>query len=190
MRDPGDEPLLYRDSLTYPWEEQFHVWLEPEGWKPDWWCLEPNHKYELINKPRCRFKFWRSSFSWHTKDGSDPIDTEWLLNGEFWRPPSRAAEHEIHYMMEGTLEGHWADGDDEAAFFIRKVFRLANKLMSNTFRLVDRETLMPTTSEPVRLRNWWAGHHAIKWAGERRHNYLFDIFKPPDYDFGPDEPDD
>lgn len=189
MRDPTGEEILYRESLAYPWESNFIGWLEPENWKPEWWCLEPGKDYELINIPRCRFKFWRSEFNWYTKDGSKNLDTNWSANHEFWRPASQAAEHEVHCLMEGTLECWWADGDEEAAAFAKTVFRIADKVMSNRFRLVDQETLMPRSVEPVRLRNWWAGYHAMKWAAERRHNYLFDCMKPPDYDFGPDEPD-
>jgi len=190
MRDPGDEPLLYRDSLTYPWESHFLCWVEPDGWKPEWWCLKPGRDYELINMPRCRFEFRRSGIHWQTKDGSRPEDNAWVNGHEFWRPPDRAAEHEIHYMNKGTLHAWWADGDKQAESFARKVFRLANKLMSNEFRVVDRETLMPESSKPAYLGDRWAGHHAMKWAAERRHNYIFGFLKPPDYDFGPDEPDD
>lgn len=189
MRDPGNEKLLYRDTLTYPWESDFLIWREPPGWRPKWACIERNKNYELTNLPPCRFEFGRSSYSlWGWLGEKRELSQEQIREIVDWLPPKEPADNEVHNLTEESMFAWWDRDNKEAEHFVRKVFHIADKFMTNTFRFVDRHTLMPYQREPTKTTIYWAGHHAMRWAAERRHNYIFGFLKPPDYDFGEDEP--
>jgi len=92
------------------------------------------------------------------------------------------------FLPEGNMVAGGHHEDKQAEAFVHKVYRIANKFMTNEFRVVDPKTLMPYHRDPTKSYVDWAGHHAMRWAAERRHNYIFGYLNPPDYDFGEDEP--
>lgn len=194
MRHPGDEPLIYRKSITYPWDSSFLMWIEPEGWKPEWEISYIFHNglctYRLANRPRFWCEFKRSYFNiWSIYPESYKAhDPDWFNRREKWRPPSLPDDDHPVHLTEGSLWSSWRRGDKECQSFARKIFRIAGKYVTCDFREVDRQTLLPLYKGSVHATIYRAGHHAMKWAAARRHNYIFGYLKPPDYDFGSDEP--
>lgn len=196
MRNPDGDSLVYRKSITYPWDESFLMWIEPDGWKPEWEVRYIKDgqlaMYRLANQPRFWCEFKRSYFNIWSEfpESYKAHDPDWFIRGEIWRPPIVPDDDNPVHLTEGSLWSSWRRGDKECQSFARKIFRIAGKYMTSDFRAVDRQTLMPLSREPFHTTDYRAGHHAMKWAAERRHNYIFGFLKPPEYDFGPDEPAD
>ena len=188
MRDPGDESLVYRDSLSYEHEDWFCLWIEPEGWKPVWTKDNDSPFYQISNLPRLMFELRRSSFDSFGMHDEPTRDMYLKGQRDRIRPPEHTWDDEIVVATAGAIWTSWNADDKEAESFCRKVFRIAKKFMTNKFRGVDDETLLPYRKATTTSHHHWAGHHAMRWAAERRHNYLCGYFKPPDYDFGDDEP--
>ena len=117
MRDPGDEPLLYRDSLTYPWEGHFLVWREPESWKPEWFYVPRFEEYRITNRPRFWFEFYRSCFScW----GGQTIEDKGFGWGMYEKQRTAevpCAEARLWKSEEGTLAIFFANYVDREIKF-------------------------------------------------------------------------
>lgn len=190
MRDPSGDTLIYYDSLADPRQLHYTAWVEPPGWRPEWAKDEERGSYHLVNKPKLWFEFRRGWFNYVGAPGRPPDLPREML---YWGPatdssePPRVDDPDKPVILTGErIFGAWDKDDKEAEAFVRKVFRILTKLTTNRFRWVDRYTRHPLPAVQGALHEW-AGHDAVRWAHERRNNYLIRLNKPADYDFG-DEP--
>jgi hypothetical protein len=190
MRDPTGEALIYYDSLADSRQFRYTAWVEPPGWEPEWAWDENSGIYVLVNKPKLFFEFRRSAFSRSMKPDRPANFPREML---YWGPDTRTSDpppinqpDTVVTLLGDRMVGFWDPGDEEAKAFVGKVFRIASKLTTNKFRWVDEDTMHPLPGVHSAVHEW-AGHDAVRWAHERRHNYLIRFNKPADYDFG-DEP--
>lgn len=112
----------------------------------------------------------------------------------YWGPDPRSSDpppiedaDTVVTLHGDQMVGYWDKGDEEAKAFVSRVFRIASKLTTNKFRWVDAETMRPGP-DVASATHEWAGYDAIRWAHERRNNYLIRYNKPADYDFGDELP--
>lgn len=145
---PPNLNLQYYDSLGDPGERRFRVWVEPEGWEPDWQGPNENSIWFIANKPRLEFVFERSNTI----------------------PP----EH-IN-MRDGRIRAYYRKDDDEHRLFLNRVLRIVGRMTTNVLRHTDRDTKI-VDGPPMRTV-LWAGPHARAWCLEDPRRTLGSDWRP------------
>lgn len=163
MRDPTGEPLRYWNSLADPAESFFYAWLEPPGWRPVWGPENHIGVRYIKNTPRLWFGLIRSAYVAKRRN--------------FWRRhdtmPKPLSVRETIELDGFGFEVRWNPAEPEAEAFGKKVFNILRRLTVSRFVEIssrDRRAFRPdAVNVPTRCL---AGHHAVAWALERRHNYF------------------
>jgi len=169
MRHPADEPLQYLPSLGDAVRETT-AWVEPPGWRPQW-SSAPNREgvYTIVNRPRLEFVFTRSRYiRWHRRRAFD-------------EPPDDLPEDEILILDCDRLWARYERDDKEQQAFLRKVWRILDKLTTTELAYCDHETLEPLGI--VQDRSVLVGFDAIEWARRDRRHYFMDsgtFYRPPE----------
>lgn len=160
MRHPGAEPLPYLPSLADAFRRTT-AWVEPPGWCPHW-SSAPNREgiYTIVNRPRLEFEFTRSSY------------IRWRQRRAFDEPPDTLPPDEILVLNCDRLCGRYARDDKEQQAFLRKVWRILDKLTTTELAYCDRDTLEPLGISTV--RDVWVGFDAIEWARHDKRHYFRD----------------
>lgn len=153
-QEPPDLIFPYLDSLGDSEESNFEIWLEPEGWEPEWWPERTGVKGRLtrwlvINRPRLRFDFHRGGIQppWNTNLTSTSI---------------------------GALYEH---GDKEHLSFVRKVIRLSEKITDRVLDVYPRGDKPPLRAIKSYI---WAGRDAMRWCREAPDRRLAGNLRPPE----------
>jgi hypothetical protein len=137
---PPNLRVPYLSSLAADEARLFRIWLEPDGWQPEWEQRRAFASirtdgpifYSIMNEPRLSFYFDRSIF-----------------------PPPTAT------LREGRIWAVYDKTDKEHIALVRKVYRLSEKVTSNWLIGVH-----PDGSKwwgPKR-DSIWAGHDALEWC--------------------------
>lgn len=170
MRRPGDDPLPYFRSLADAAREGAKAWVEPPGWQPEW-SAETNKEgiYTILNQPRLEFEFARSYYRLMRQDRA------------LSEPPDELPSGEILVLCCDRMYGRYTREDKEQQAFLRKVWRILEKLTTAELAWCDHETLEP--KGVVQLRNVWVGFDALEWARRDPRHYFRDTgtyYKPVD----------
>jgi len=170
MRHPGDDPLPYFGSLADTALELATAWVEPQDWRPQW-STHMNREgiFTIVNEPRLQFEFVRSCY--------------WLRgqNRAFKEPPDELPGDEILVLCCDRMYGRYTREDKEQQAFLRKVWRILEKLTTTELAWCDRKTLEPKSV--VQVRNVWVGFDALDWARRDPRHYIRDTgtyYKPVD----------
>lgn len=171
MRHPGSEPLRYLPSLAdavFP----STAWIEPPGWHAEWSAM-PNKEglYTIVNRPSLQFDFTRSRY------------IRWRNRLAFDEPPETLPDDEILVLSCNRLEARYRRDDKEHQAFLRKVWRLLDKITTTEIAYCDRDTLEPLGVVRAR-RDVWVGFDAIKWARSDPRHYISDggtFYRPAEF---------
>ncbi len=134
----------YRDSLSsaswgYP---MLRVWLEPEGWRPEWAPSNYDPIYAIQNQPPLTFTWCASRLgagSWFNN-----VDYSCLKLGEVW--------------------AHIAEGDKEHITFVNKVWWLIAGLSTNKTPCCVHDLAKEEIRGPFVANQIWIGHKALEWV--------------------------
>jgi len=176
MRHPGTESLRYFSSLGGA-VQRTTVCIEPRGWRPRW-SPAPNREgiYTIINKPRLQFEFTRSRFVLWSSSG-DP----WHKPRAFDDPPDRIPEGEILALCCDRMVGYYRLDHKEHQAFLRRVWRILDKLTTTELAHRDLKTREPKGVSNV--RDVWAGFDAVEWMRRDPRHYISDggvFYRPPE----------
>jgi len=144
--EPPNLHLPYVDTMGVEDGGDFLAWLEPEGWEPLWFGPNQNGIHFIANQPKIWFKIGVS----HEYPN--------------WGHPGTTA------LSEERIESRYYYADKEHLAFLNKVWRILEKLTSNTYIYHDRKTLAP--KGPTHQYGTWSGHHARRWCLEKPNRYL------------------
>ena len=144
--------IEYREvgSLCDPDGISFHVWIEPENWKPVWGKSNEYGERPILNQPRLHFAYDKSAFL-------PPTYTE-LRPGRIW--------------------AYYAADDREHKRFLDAVWRMVAKMSSNVFDVIDMKT--GEINRPNQRWMMFAGHHALEWCRADPQRRLDQSLRPAD----------
>jgi hypothetical protein len=145
--------LPYRDSLNSPGDHSFSLWIEPDGWLPEWQKVVGYESVcdvvSLRNKPRLSFRYRRSVV--------DP-----------WTRSS---------IRGGQLHASYPASDREVVRFLDKVWRIGSSHLSNV-----HDVFAPNMEEPPRRSVKtvvWSGFHVRTWCTEQPDRRIDGNLRPP-----------
>jgi hypothetical protein len=148
---PADIAVPYLDRLRpVDGEARIVSWVEPEGWEPRW--------------------HWRWAWGDPTKGGSyrianePPFKVMWLLP-ETRSTRLRGGIGNIQ-IQQGRVEGYFLAFEKEREAFLRQVWRLLDRFMTNREPMVTWVHWRGRFSDPVRAPTDWVGHDALRWLRE------------------------
>jgi len=100
-----------------------------------------------------------------------------------WRDPQPPAVN--GNLLESIMQGEHARSDGDAARFLARVWRAAEKISVNKVKMIDRET--GATIWP-RIHGPWCGFDALRWCREEENRVLNSSYRPTDDWVMPDSP--
>ncbi len=150
----GEQPRLdipLYESLGDSSEWRFLVWIEPEGWEPEWEGPNKNNLMVITNKPVLQFVY-DSSRRIPPPDGNN------LRPGQIW--------------------AYYRADDKECARFLNAVWRISARLSTNVLDVLDRKT--GKVNYKATRTMIWAGYHALDWCRADPAHFIDENIRPTD----------
>jgi len=156
---PASLRVPYRPALTGTEDPcRLRVWLEPEGWRPEWTAPEANGYRFIANKPKSLFIWYAPTLregSWDSYTGRNTL------------------EH-------ATIVACYAPGDAEHLRLINRTWRLLKRIAVNNVELCENHLGMEAVLGPKRSELVWIGHAAFDWLYEDKQRVIWGRHRPCD----------
>lgn len=165
---PSEWNFPLSDSVHTTGDRQVWALLLPPDWEPDWYQHPISNRPIVKNEPPVFFAFYCSEFR------------TTRVMGAFEEPPEIEEDDEVITLQEGKLYAYWAKEDAEHRKGVGKVFRIFDKLTTNKYVQVDRETGgIQAVVEKGGMD--WIGYHALDWARQHPRHFIDEDLKPLDW---------
>ena len=161
MRAPHGDPMPYVSNFADVDSGWYRIWVEPAGWKPQWSRRAYRQgRYVLLNEPPLQFEFLTS---WYHIYGPDAEQRDCVDN-----TPATLADDEVCVIDSGRIMARYIDDDREQQRFLRVVWRILRKQLTNQVARIDRGGAI------VKVWGTGFGLDAVAWTRiDRRHRIEF-----------------